>query len=92
MVSAGYFRNFGNDMYETSAEVYYKNMTNVIDFADHSNLMLNKYLDAEVRTGTGRAYGLEVMVKKTRGMLTGFMNYTISRSERTIAEINNGKT
>ena len=92
MVSAGYFRNFGNDMYETSAEVYYKYMTNVIDFADHSNLMLNKYLDAEVRTGTGRAYGLEVMVKKTRGMLTGFMNYTISRSERTIAEINNGKT
>ena len=92
MISGGYFRNFQNDMYETSVEVYYKRMTNVIDFVDHAELMLNKHLDAEVRTGKGKAYGMEIMVKKNKGKLNGFVNYTLSRSERTIEGVNNGKT
>ena len=92
MFSAGYFRNFNDNMFETSVEFYYKDLKNVIDFADHSDLMLNKYLDGEIRTGTGKAYGVELMVRKNTGKLTGFTNYTLSRSERTIPEINNGKT
>ncbi len=92
MISGGYFQNFNDDMYEASAEIYYKRMTNVIDFADHAELMLNKYLDGEIRSGKGKAYGLELMLRKNSGKLNGFINYTISRSERTIAEINNGKT
>jgi outer membrane receptor for ferrienterochelin and colicin len=92
MFSAGYFRNFKNNMYETSVEMYYKNLTGVIDFAEHANLLLNRYLEGDIRIGTGRAYGIEFMVRKNSGKLTGFVNYTLSRSERTIPEINSGKT
>lgn len=92
MYSIGYFRNFEDNMYETSAEIYYKDLSNVIDFAEHAQLLLNENLEEEVRTGTGRAYGLELMAKKNSGRLTGFVNYTLSRSERTIPEINDGKT
>jgi len=92
MVSAGYFRNFEDNRYESSVELYYKKQNNVIDFAEHANLMLNKHLENEVRTGKGQAYGVEFMLRKNKGDLTGFVNYTLSRSERTIPEINKGKT
>jgi hypothetical protein len=92
MFSAGYFHNLANNMYETSVEVYYKNQKNVIDFAEHASLLLNKKLEGEVRTGKGKAYGAEFMIRKYKGRLTGFVNYTLSRSERTIPEVNNGKT
>ena len=92
MFSAGYFRNFNDNMYETSVELYYKNHKNVIDFAEHADLMLNKHLEAEVRTGKGQAYGAEFMIRKNKGALTGFVNYTLSRSERTIPGVNKGKT
>jgi hypothetical protein len=91
-ISVGYFRNFANHVYESSVEVYYKRLRNVIDFADHANLMLNQKMEGEIRTGTGKAYGMEWMLKKNSGALTGFVNYTLSRSERTIPEINDGKT
>jgi hypothetical protein len=92
MFSAGYFRNFKNNTFETSVEMYYKNLTGVIDFAEHANLLLNQHLEGDIRIGTGRAYGIEFMAKKNSGKLTGFVNYTLSRSERTIPEVNNGKT
>jgi hypothetical protein len=92
MFSAGYFRNFKNNMYETSVEMYYKDLKGVIDFAEHADLLLNQYLEGDIRIGSGRAYGIEFMVKKNSGKFTGFVNYTLSRSERTIPEINNGKT
>ena len=92
MFSVGYFRNFSDNRYESSVELYYKKQNNVIDFAEHANLMLNKHLENEVRTGKGKAYGAEFMVRKNKGDLTGFVNYTLSRSERTIPEVNKGKT
>jgi hypothetical protein len=92
LFSAGFFKNLHDGMYETSVELYYKDQRNVIDFAEHSSLMLNDRLEGEVRTGTGRAYGAEWMIRKNRGNLTGFINYTLSRSERTIPGINRGQT
>ncbi|GAP72420.1 TonB-dependent receptor [Candidatus Symbiothrix dinenymphae] len=92
LFSVGYFHNFDDNNYEVSVETYYKNLTNVVDFKEHSNLLLNPDLEGEVRTGTGRAYGIELMARKNAGRLTGFLNYTWSRSERTIAEVNHGKT
>jgi hypothetical protein len=92
MFSAGYFHNLKNNMYEASVELYYKDLTHVIDFAEHANLLLNNKLEGEVRTGVGRAYGTEFMIRKNKGFLTGFINYTLSRSERKIPEINRGKT
>ena len=91
LFSVGYFQNFQKNKYEASIELYYKTMNHVIDFKDHPNLLLNPRLDGEVRPGTGKAYGAELMIRKNSGYLTGFLNYTLSRSYRTIPEINNGK-
>lgn len=92
LYSVGYFRNFKDNAYELSAELYYKDLDHVIDFADHAQLLLNDKLEGEIRTGTGKAYGIELMIKKNIGRLTGFINYTLSRSERTIPGINDGKS
>ena len=88
----GAFHNFKQGVYQASAEVYYKNMQNTIDFADHADLLLNKQLEGELRFGDSRAYGLELMLKKTEGALTGWISYTLSKSERTISGINDGNT
>jgi hypothetical protein len=92
LVSAGYFHNLRDDMFALSAEVYYKDMRDVIDFRDGAELMLNDDLASEIRSGRGRSYGLELSASKEKGVLTGFVNYTLSRSERTVAAINGGRT
>jgi hypothetical protein len=88
--SIGYFRNIDHNKYEVSAEVYYKNLSDVIDFRDHAQLLLNQYLEGEIRIGRGYSYGLETMIRKNEGRLTGWISYTYSRSFRIIPEINDG--
>lgn len=90
--SVGYFRNFKENTIETSVEFYYKGMNNVIDFKDNAQILFNEKLDGDIRTGKGKSYGMEIMVKKNTGRLTGFVNYTLAHTDRTIAGINNGKT
>jgi hypothetical protein len=77
-------------MYEASAEVYYKDMQNQIDYIDGADLLLNRELEAELLTGKGRAYGLELFVKKRRGTLNGWVSYTLARTERQVEGINRG--
>ncbi len=89
-VAAGYYHDFKHSMFSFSAELYYKWLHNAVDFKDHANLLLNKYLDGELRTGRGYSYGLELMLKKSFGKLTGWGSYTWSRSLRVIPEINKG--
>lgn len=88
-VTLGYFRNFKDNMFETSAEVYYKNLQNQLDYVDNANLLLNKYLEADLIQGKGRAYGLEVYVKKAKGKLNGWVSYTLSKTERKVRGISN---
>ncbi|HEX8548167.1 MAG TPA: TonB-dependent receptor, partial [Cytophagaceae bacterium] len=84
-VALGYFKNFGaNNDYETSVEVYYKRLQNQIDYIDHADLLLNEFLEGDLLTGKGRAYGLELYVKKNKGKLTGWISYTLARSERQV--------
>lgn len=90
-IALGYFKNFKDNSYEFSAEVYYKYMQNQIDFKDNADLILNEHLENEVLSGDGQAYGLELMLKKTQGKLTGWISYTLSHTERTIEGINDGK-
>lgn len=90
--SLGVFRNFKKGIFQASVEAFYKNMKHTIDFADHAELLLNRYLEGEIRTGTSKAYGIEFLIKKTEGKLTGWMGYTLSHAERTIPGINAGKT
>ncbi len=83
----GYFRNFFDDILETSVEVYYKKMHDVIDFRNDAELILNKHLTGELRFGKGEAYGVEFFFKKSTGKLTGWLSTTLSRTFRDIPEI-----
>ncbi len=84
-VALGYFRNFGSDnQFETSVEGYYKTMKNQLDYVDNADLLLNKNIEGEVLNGRGRAYGLEFYVKKNNGPFTGWISYTLARTERQV--------
>ncbi|MBC8082695.1 MAG: TonB-dependent receptor [Hymenobacter sp.] len=88
-VSVGYFRNFKDNAYEASVEVYGKKMDNQIDYINGANVLLNQDLEGELLYGRGRAYGAEFYLKKNNGPLTGWVSYTLSRSERQINGLNN---
>jgi len=90
-VGLGYFRNINENMFETSAEVYYKKMSNVIDYIDGAELFLRENMETELLRGSGYAYGLELFAKKQEGRLTGWLSYTLSRSMRKVPGINEGK-
>ena len=87
----GYFRNFHDDAIETSVEVYYKNMQNVIDFKDNAITYGYLLIDGELRVGKGRSYGAEYLVRKNVGKFTGWVSYTYSRTFRTIKDISLGR-
>lgn len=90
-VALGYFQNFDNDIYELTTEVFYKRMEHLVDYIDGADLLINQFLAGDILEGKGRAYGLEVMVKKNEGRLNGWVSYTLSRSERQVAGINENK-
>ena len=87
-VSIGFFKNFINNprsTYETSVELYYKRLTNLVDYIDGANLFLNPTIETELLTGNGKAYGAEFFIKKTKGIkLTGWLSYTYSRTFRIV--------
>ncbi len=89
--SAGYFRNFSNNKFETSAEVFYKRMQNIIDFKDDANIYGNEKIDGELRFGKGFAYGLELMLKKSTGKLTGWLSYTYAHTYQIVEDLNFGE-
>ncbi len=88
-VAMGWFQNFKDNSYEASVEVYYKKLHNQIDYVPSSSLLLNPYVDGDLLFGGGRAYGAEFYLKKNKGKLTGWVSYTLSRTERKIETINN---
>ncbi|MDN5203428.1 TonB-dependent receptor [Fulvivirgaceae bacterium BMA10] len=81
-VSIGLFRNFKDNAIETSVEFYYKKIKNVIDYKDGASIILNETLEADLLKGSGRAYGVEVLLQKNKGKITGWLGYTYSKSER----------
>lgn len=89
-VAMGYFRNFRDNMYETSFEVYYKYMRNLIDFKPNAQILLNNNIETEILSGNGYSYGAEYSLRKNRGQLTGMLSYTLSRTFRQIEGISNG--
>ncbi|MDP4210082.1 MAG: TonB-dependent receptor [Bacteroidota bacterium] len=90
-VALGIFHDIFDHKLQTSVEVYYKEMQNVIDFKDNAQLFLNRKLEAELRFGKGKAYGAEFMIQFPDTRLNGWVSYTWSRSNRTINSINDGK-
>jgi hypothetical protein len=88
----GYFRNFKNNMFETSVEVYYKDLQNLIEFKDGADPSdgVNDNIDNQVTFGDGYSYGAELFIKKNKGKLTGWIGYTWSKTFRQFDELNNG--
>ncbi|MCM1041701.1 MAG: TonB-dependent receptor [Bacteroides sp.] len=92
MLALGLSADWGKDgQWSASVEGYYKFMHHVIDFKDHSNVLLNSDLYGELRMGRGWAYGVEVYVQRKKGMVYGSLSYTYSRSMRVIDQVNDGK-
>ncbi|MBI0398435.1 TonB-dependent receptor [Cyclobacterium marinum] len=76
----GFFKNFRSNIIETSAEIYYRKMRNLVDFRSGASLILNDNIEQDVINTQGKAYGIELMAKKTEGKLNGWISYTYSRS------------
>lgn len=89
-VAVGYYQTFNDNQYELSAETYYKWMQNQIDYKNGAQLRANDNVESQLLYGVGRAYGLELLIKKKYGRLTGWIGYTLSRTERRFDKINNG--
>ena len=83
-VSLGYFKDLNEKKAGFSAEVFYKHMEHILDFRDGARLILNPHLETALLQGRGRAYGVETSFSKNTGRLTGSLNYTWSRSFRTV--------
>ncbi|WP_018622305.1 TonB-dependent receptor [Spirosoma luteum] len=94
--SLGYFRNTADDAIEASGEVYYKTLTNAIDYRDGAELQLAQAIETQLVQGSGEAYGFEGLLRKNKGRWTGFMSYTYARTFLTInspyedERVNNG--
>ena len=87
----GYFRNFKHNMFETSVEVYYKTLQNQIDYRNGANLILNSKVESQLVFGKGLSYGAEFYIRKKYGKLTGWVSYTLSKTQRQFDDINGGK-
>lgn len=97
-VAVGYFRNFKDDTYTLEVESFYKKVKNKLDYIDGADLIANEAIEQVLLNGRARSYGLEVLFRKNKGKLTGWISYTLSRTEqqtpgRTPEEtgINNGE-
>lgn len=90
-VGIGLFKNIRNNQFEFSVETYYKDMQNQIDYRDGASTQANELVEGELLYGQGRAYGAEFLIKKKKGKLTGWIGYTLSRTEKQIDGINNNE-
>jgi len=89
-LSAGYFKNFDDNAFEFSVEAYHKWLQNQIDYKNGAQLAGNPDVESQLVYGSGRAYGLELYLKKRYGRFNGWISYTLSRTEGKFAAIDNG--
>ncbi|HEX3384932.1 MAG TPA: TonB-dependent receptor, partial [Mucilaginibacter sp.] len=89
-VSTGWFRNFEDNIFQFSTEIYYKWLQNQIDYKNGAQLLVNQDVESQLVYGSGRAYGIEFFLKKKYGRFNGWVGYTLSRTEDKFTAINNG--
>jgi hypothetical protein len=90
LFAVGYYRNLWENAYELTVETYYKTMQHQIDYRDGANVYINSdAIETQLLFGKGRAYGIEWQFKKKAGKLTGWLSYTLSKTEKKINGINN---
>jgi hypothetical protein len=78
----GYFKNLNDNKFSFSAESYYKEVKNRLDYIDGSDLIAQDYIETQVLSGEMRSYGLELLFRKNKGSFTGWIAYTLSKSEQ----------
>ena len=86
--SVGYVNTFNQNMFEMSTELYYKNLQNQVDYVDGAEVNTLADVESALLYGVGRAYGFEWLLKKKEGLFTGWVSYTLSKTERKINGIN----
>lgn len=89
--SWGYAGMTSSGAWDWSAELYYKNMQNVYDYKDGVTMFSRINLESLILQGKGKSYGLEVMLRKNFGRLTGWVSYTLSKTETKIPGINDNR-
>lgn len=89
--SAGYAGMRSDGSWDWSGELYFKTMDNVYDYRDGMGMFSRIGLESIISGGRGRSYGVELMLRKNTGRLTGWLSYTLSKTETKIAGINGGK-
>ncbi|MDN3547263.1 TonB-dependent receptor [Mucilaginibacter aquaedulcis] len=89
--SIGYYRDLAEHKYEFTVETYYKLLQNQVDYRNGANIFTNQPIETQLLYGKGRAYGAEFLIKKKTGRLTGWVSYTLSKSERLIDGINDNQ-
>lgn len=87
-ITLGYFRNFKKNMFEFSVEGYYKWLDNLIDYRTGAQTNFNDFVEGDLLYGTGKAYGVELLLRKKKGDFTGWIGYTLSRSLRKVDGVN----
>lgn len=90
LYAAGIFKNFKNNMYETSVELYYKQMQNQIEYEEGYVPSSIADIENSFTFGKGWSYGAEFFVNKVKGKLTGWVGYTLSWTWRKFPELNFG--
>jgi len=88
--SLGFYKNLYKNTYELSAEAYYRSFYQIVDLRQGANVIINDNVETEILSGNGKAYGVEMMIKKNVGQTTGWIAYTYSRTWRKINGISNG--
>ena len=86
--SIGYVNTLNQNMFEMSTELYYKNLQNQLDYVDGAEVNTLADVESALLYGVGRAYGFEWLLKKKEGLFTGWVSYTLSKTERKINGIN----
>jgi len=90
--SLGYFSKVIHGQFDFSVEAYYKRLYNQMDYKGHPNMLINQLIEGELRFGDGWSYGIETLLRKNKGKLTGWVSYAWSRTMKQIADVNNGKS
>ena len=86
--SIGYVNTLNQNMFEMSTDLYYKNLQNQLDYVDGAEVNTLADVESALLYGVGRAYGFEWLLKKKEGLFTGWVSYTLSKTERKINGIN----
>lgn len=95
-ISAGYFTTMLGDMFDFSTEIYYKTIDNQFDYKNGTTTSMNHYIEQYLLSGKVHSYGIEFMLRKSIGSLTGWLSYTLSDTKMKVdgdfaeEKINNG--